>query len=109
MSLELPRAITKPKKPRYVRTIINLPGERQISVYAGKRIRDALTELSRDMNLYHGVRFSQVLEAVYDQGMKDGARNLFEQVDGLKKTVSYRNPGAPPKKKKPASKRKKKR
>jgi len=41
----------KAKTPRYVRTVVTLPGEKQISIYAGKKVRDALTELSKDMTL----------------------------------------------------------
>ena len=90
-----------PKKPRYVRTVVPLPGDKQISVYAGKRVRDALSEISKDMTLYHGVRLSQVLEAVYEQGKKDGARNVFDTVDGLRTTIPHRNPGQPRKKRPP--------
>jgi len=40
-----------------------------------------------------------VLAAVYGQGKKDGARQVFEQVDGLKGSISHRNPGQPRKRK----------
>jgi hypothetical protein len=102
-------AIPKPiKKSRYVRTVIKLPGEKQISVYAGRRIREALTEVSANLNLYRGVKLSQVLEAVYEQGKKDGARNVFDTVDGLKRTIAYRNPGQPRKRRKPAGRKRRK-
>ena len=81
----------------YVRTVVSLTGNKKIPLYAGKRVSDALSELSADMNLYHGVRLSQVLEAVYEQGKKDGARGVFDTVDGLKKTIPHRNPGQPKK------------
>jgi hypothetical protein len=51
------------------------------------------------MKLYKGVRLSQVLEAVYKQGMKDDARDVVHKLDDLKETISYRNPGQPKKKK----------
>lgn len=95
----------KPKTPRYVRTVVTLPGDKKVSVYASKRIRDALTEVSSKMTIYHGVRLSQVLAAVYEQGKKDGARTVFDTVDGLKRTISHRNPGQPQKKRKPADQR----
>ena len=98
---------TRKSDAHYVRINIALVGKEEISVYAGKPIREALFEISRDMNLYHGVRLAQVLAAVYTQGKKDGARVVFEQVDGLKGAISYRNPGQP-KKKKPAARKKKK-
>lgn len=37
-----------------------------ISVYSGKRVADALAEISVNMNLYQGVKLSQILEAVYE-------------------------------------------
>lgn len=91
-----------------MRINIALVGKKEISVYAGKPIRDALFEISRDMNLYHGVRLAQVLGAVYVQGKKDGARDVFEKVDVVKAAISYRNPGQPKKKKRAAKKKKKK-
>lgn len=60
-----------------------------------------MKEISEDMSLYHGVRLSQVLEAAYEKGKKDGAHQVFEKVDGLKATISHRNPGQPKKTKKP--------
>ncbi|QPC31691.1 hypothetical protein IS481_00445 [Caldimonas thermodepolymerans] len=53
------------------------------------------------MTLYHGVRLSQVLEAVYTQGKKDGARTAFEELDKkireVHKAVPHKNPGKPKK------------
>jgi hypothetical protein len=82
----------------YIRTLIQLTGTKKIPVYAGKRVADALSEITAKMTLYHGVKLTQVLEAVYEQGKKDGARDVFDTVDGLKKTISHRNPGQPKKK-----------
>ena len=98
--------ITKPKTPRGVKTVIPLAAGKEISIYAGKRVSDALAEISKDQTFYQGVRLSQVLEAAYEQGKKDGARDVFEQVDGLKDQIVHRNPGAPKKPKKQARKRK---
>lgn len=55
------------------------------------------------MTLYHGVRFAQILEAVYTQGQKDGARNVFGELDKkikeAQKVIPHRNPGQPRKSK----------
>lgn len=60
-------------------------------------------EITEDMSLYNGVRLSQVLEAVYAQGQKDGARNAIENLqEGIANTIekiSHRNPGKPKTKK----------
>jgi hypothetical protein len=98
-------AINPPKKPRYVLTVLPLAGNKKISVYAGRQIREALLEVSSRMTIYKGVRLSQLLEAFYIQGKKDGARSVFDKVDGLKGQISHRNPGAPAKKRKPAGKK----
>jgi len=52
-----------------------------VKVYAGLKVGRALDEVSEDLTVYQGVRLYEVLEAVYDQGVKDGS--------GL------RNPGRP--------------
>jgi len=70
-----------------------------VKVYASPRVGEALRELSKDMTLYQGVRFLQVLEAVYVQGKKDGARNAFDQLDvkvaEARTLVPHRKPGRP--------------
>lgn len=86
--------------PNYKRTDIQLL-KMTIPVYASPKIAETLKEVSFDMNLYKGVKLSQLLEAIYVQGKKDGARDVFSQVDGLKGKISHRNPGQPRKRKKP--------
>ena len=70
-----------------------------VNVYASPRIATALAELAADLDLYKGVRLGQVLEAVYMQGKKDGARVASEQVDQkvieARKVVPHKNPGRP--------------
>jgi len=71
----------------------------EISVYASPTIGRALEDILAKNDLYDGVRVIQVLEAVYTQGRKDGARETFEELDkGLaasKKSILHRNPGRP--------------
>ncbi len=97
-------------KPRQVKNVIPL-GTQEVSVYATPRVSKALEEVTEDMTLYHGVRLAQVLEAVYLQGQKDGARNAIETLEQAlaeaKEGVPHRNPGKPPKPQKVASKSKK--
>ena len=56
------------------------------------------------MTLYNGVKLSQLFEAVYVQGRKDGARYAFdtvsEKMNEAEKLVPHKNPGQPKKKKK---------
>jgi hypothetical protein len=91
-----------PGKPRNVKNIIPL-GSQDVAVYASPRISNALAEVTKDMTLYHGVRLSQVLQAVYFQGQKDGARHAFAELDKkvqeAQNAIPHRNPGQPKKSK----------
>lgn len=91
----------KPKgKPRQVKNIIPL-GSQEVAVYATPKVGRALDEITEDMTLYNGVRLAQVMEAVYLQGQKDGARaaigTLEQALAVAKEGVPHRNPGKPPK------------
>ncbi len=90
---------------KYRMTAVQLRGK-AVRVYASAKLGDWLREVSTDMTVYQGVRLRQVLEAVYGQGKKDGARRAFEEVDrslsNVKKEIPHRIPGRPrthPKKK----------
>lgn len=71
----------------------------EVKVYVSPRVAEALREVSEDLNLYKGVRLSQVLEAVYNQGKKDGARSAFtavtEGMDEARRLIPHRPPGRP--------------
>jgi hypothetical protein len=87
---------SKPKKPRIVKTLVPLP-KGHVAVYFGKHVAEALHEVTVDMTLYKGVRLGQLLQAVYEQGRKDGARAVKESFDKMMKVIPYRNPGQPKK------------
>jgi hypothetical protein len=82
---------------RTIRLPTNKDGE--VAVYTSARVADTLQTITANATLYEGVRLTQVLEAVYEQGKKDGARAAFEQLDkGLaaaKKQVRHKRPGRP--------------
>ena len=84
-------------KSRYKKTNVLL-SDRKLALYVGAKIHEALAEVTMDMDLYKGVRLGRVLEAVYEQGMKDGRREVVEQFDAIKKTINYMPPGRPRKK-----------
>ncbi|MEN5421441.1 hypothetical protein ABE607_00850 [Comamonas aquatica] len=91
----------KPKgKPRNVKNVIPI-GDKEVSVYASPKVSKALEEITNDMSLYHGVRLAQVMEALYEQGKKDGARNAIGTIEQAireaKDEVPHRNPGKPKK------------
>jgi hypothetical protein len=83
------------------KNLINL-GDQKIAVYASPKISAAMETITADMTLMQGVKLLQVLEAVYYQGTKDGARTAFEKLAGavkeVEKAVPHRNPGKPKKK-----------
>lgn len=73
-----------------------------ISILTSAKLARALEELAPTMTLYHGVRLSQLLEAAYWQGRKDGARETFDALDQrlaeAKKAIPHLPPGRPKKK-----------
>lgn len=73
-----------------------------VPVYTSARVADALQEISANATLYEGVRLTQLLEAAYIQGKKDGAREVFEQLDRgvaeAKRQIPHRPPERPKKK-----------
>lgn len=76
----------KEQKARIVRTNICL-GKSIIPVYAGQKVANAFKEISMDMDLFHGVKLIQFLEAVYDRGVKGGRRKVFERIEEVRKIV----------------------
>jgi hypothetical protein len=78
---------------------VNADGEK-ITVYTGARVKAAFKEVyDKCDDLYHGVRLMQVIQAFYEQGKKDGRREMIEKMDALKIGVRYLPPG--PRKKRP--------
>jgi hypothetical protein len=90
----------KTKRPRSVKTLVPIANG-AVPVYAGVRVAHALQEVTADMDVYKGVRLGQLLEAVYLQGKKDGARNVRESFESMMKSIPHLNPGQPKKKKPP--------
>lgn len=86
---------------RGYRTIkLDLP-KSELKLYGSNKLMDAVKTMTEDMTLYQGVRFAQILEAVYKQGKNDGAREAFQEVNkNLKlaqKTIPHKRPGRPQK------------
>lgn len=73
-----------------------------IAIYTSAKLARALEELAPRMTLYQGVRLSQLLEAAYWQGRKDGAKETFDAFDlrvaETKKAIPHLPPGRPKKK-----------
>jgi hypothetical protein len=73
----------------------------ELALRGSSKLVNAVQTITADMKLYEGVKFAQILEAVYAQGRKDGARAAFDSMaDGLeeaRKAVPHKNPGRPPK------------
>jgi len=85
-------------KPRYVKTLVPL-SKGEVSVYAGVRVSNALHEVTVDMDFYKGVKLAELLEAVYQQGKKDGARGVRDSFEKMMKQIPHLNPGQPRKRK----------
>jgi hypothetical protein len=83
-------------KSKYRKIKVDLP-RGELALYAGKRVSEALIEVTTDMDLYKGVRLGQVMDAVYQQGLKDGRKEVITQLDQLKESINYLPPGRPKK------------
>jgi hypothetical protein len=88
---------------RGYRTIkLELSRKTTASVYTGPKTAGALKTMIAKSSLYDGVKLAQILEAVYVQGKKDGAREAFEQLDAsvtaAKRVIPHQKPGRPRKK-----------
>ena len=74
----------------------------EVTVYASPRIGNALNELVSNLTIFEGVKLSQLMEALYEQGRKDGARAAFEVLESkvleAERLVPHKNPGKPKKK-----------
>jgi len=72
----------------------------KVTVYTGAKIKAAFKDVYDQCgDLYHGVKFMQVIEAFYEQGKNNGRREIIEKMDAVKVGVKYLPPG--PRKKKP--------
>ena len=84
---------------RGYRTIALQVKNTEVSIYASARVADALEQIVGEAPLYEGVKIMQILEAAYNQGKKDGAREVFDEIDGrlemARKEIPHRNPGRP--------------
>jgi hypothetical protein len=80
----------------------------EATIYASHRMADALHEITANSTVYEGVRLAQILETVYTQGKKDGARTVFEQWEKsakqweknlveTKHKIPHKKPGRPKK------------
>lgn len=87
---------------RYKKNVVKFNDDKKVDVYATPKISHAL-ELIDQMSLFEGVKLMQLLEVVYEQGKKDGARNAFAAIHAgvatAEKAIPHRNPGKPKKKK----------
>lgn len=58
-----------------------------------------MQKITSEMTLYDGVKLRSVLEAIYSQGKKDGAREVIEKMrqdfEATQKQIPHRNPGRP--------------
>lgn len=64
----MPNADKGPRLHQFTRPSNGEP----VKVYAGVKVGRAPDEVTEDLTVYQGVRLYELLEAVYDQGVKDG-------------------------------------
>jgi hypothetical protein len=74
---------------------------KEVTVYASPKVGRAVNDLMSELPLFEGVKLAQLMEALYEQGRKDGARAAFEVVENkvieAERLVPHKNPGKPKK------------
>ncbi len=89
------------KKRGYTTVKVQL-AQSQLTLYGSDKLVSALKAMTADMTLYQGVKFQALLEAVYEQGKKDGRGEVYNQVEkdlkDAQKALPYKRPGRPKKK-----------
>ncbi|MDO9229457.1 MAG: hypothetical protein Q7U03_07820 [Syntrophales bacterium] len=80
---------------------VNL-GKTELVLYGGRKLVSAIDDIVKKTSLYEGVKLAQIMEAVYLQGKKDGARVAFESIDRsivqVRKDIPHNRPGRPKRK-----------
>lgn len=88
------------RNPKYRKVSIELP-QRALVIYAGHRVRSALHELTEKMDVYLATRLQLVMQAIYEQGLKDGRKEMIERMEKgfeqIKGDTNYLPPGRPKK------------
>lgn len=85
-----------PKKhqAKYKKFEIQL-AEGPLTLYASPTVLHALDEVTMDMTIFKGVKLAQVLKAAYEQGKKDGRREVIARFEEIKQGINYLPPGRP--------------
>jgi hypothetical protein len=70
-----------------------------VPVRMSPRRAETARKIIGEMSTFDGIKILDLMEAVYVQGLKDGARAAFDQVDRsvtqAKKAIPHRAPGRP--------------
>ncbi len=81
---------------------IRLPLKEQpdgVAIRTSAKRADALEKIIGEMTLFDGVKLYDIMESIYVQGHKDGARVAFESIDknvlASKRAIPHRSVGRP--------------
>ena len=86
------------KKRSYQAVKLQITKGKVLKLHTSESIATAVKEVKEHLKQtrpYETVRFRQAFEAVYKQGKKDGAGQVFEAVDSLKTGIVHRPPSHP--------------
>lgn len=72
-----------PQTPRHAakgnrKIVLDLPRQGAVPIYSNQRVLDALDEVMGDITTYRGVKLISVMEAVYQQGVKNGKEEVLD-------------------------------
>jgi acetoin utilization deacetylase AcuC-like enzyme len=83
------------KKRGYQAVKLPITKGKVLKLHTSESIATAVKEVKEHLKQtrpYEAIRFRQAFEAVYWQGKKDGAGQVFEAVDSLKARIAHRPP-----------------
>jgi hypothetical protein len=73
--------------------------KKEVTVYASPQIGKTLHDMVSNLSLFEAIKLHQLLESMYEQGKKDGARAAFDALEKkvieAEKLVPHKNPGKP--------------
>src|SRR5579884_4028820 len=78
---------------------ITLPKRGELhKIPASSAVINAVKNILGELNMFEAAKMAQCIEAAYDVGRKDGAREVFEALDDVRAAIPHQKPGRPKKK-----------
>ena len=71
------------KKKGFVKTLVPLSKNDKLALYTGVKVKNAWDDATAELDVYEFGKLTLVLEAIYQQGKKDGARTVQQSFETM--------------------------